>query len=122
MKDSIREITQITGTDDGSRPGRQIFLVDHNNRVQDIVEDGVRHSGEGFSALPVAVDGKVFFTDDEGQILVLEADRTFRLLHIHELWEPTLASPALVDGRWYFRTNRHLLRGRFPAEPLGSHS
>ncbi len=32
---------------------------------------------EGFSASPVAVDGKVLFTNDEGQAFVLEAGRTF---------------------------------------------
>jgi len=28
---------------------------------------------------------------------------------VNELHAKTLASPALVDGRWYFRTNRELL-------------
>lgn len=64
---------------------------------------------EGFSASPVAVDGKVFFTNDEGDTFVLRAGRTFELLHVNHLGERTLASPALVDGRWYIRTDRNLL-------------
>jgi len=72
---------------------------------------------EGFSASPVAVDGKACFTNDKGQTFILEAGRTFRLSHINELREPTLASPALVDGRWYFRTNRHLLGIGSPQNP-----
>jgi outer membrane protein assembly factor BamB len=63
---------------------------------------------EGFSASPVAVDGKVFFTNDEGQTFVLRAGPAFELLHVNELGERTLASPALVDGRWYIRTARNL--------------
>lgn len=59
---------------------------------------------EGFSASPVQVNGKVFFTNDEGQTFVVEAGRTFKLLHVNELGEQTLASPALVDGTWYWRT------------------
>jgi outer membrane protein assembly factor BamB len=63
---------------------------------------------EGFSASPVAVDGKVFFTNDEGETYVLKAGPTFQLLHVNKLEESTLATPALVDGRWYIRTDRHL--------------
>lgn len=59
---------------------------------------------EGFSASPVHVNGKVFFTNDDGQTFVVEAGRTFKLLHVNELGEQTLASPALVDGTWYWRT------------------
>ena len=59
---------------------------------------------EGFSASPVHVNGKIFFTNDEGQTFVVEAGRQFKLLHVNELGEQTLASPALVDGTWYWRT------------------
>jgi len=63
---------------------------------------------EGFSASPVAVDGKIFFTNDEGETFVLRAGPTFQLLHVNSIGEETLASPALVDGRWYIRTARNL--------------
>jgi outer membrane protein assembly factor BamB len=63
---------------------------------------------EGFSASPVAVDGKVFFTNDDGETFVLKAGATFDLLHVNRIGERTLASPALVDGRWYIRTDRNL--------------
>lgn len=64
---------------------------------------------EGFSASPVAVDGKVFFTDDRGRTFVLRAGPEFELLHVNRLGERTLASPALVDGTWYWRTATRLL-------------
>ena len=64
---------------------------------------------EGFSASPIALDGKVFFTNDDGETFVLKAGREFNLLHVNNLGEQTLASPALVDGRWYFRTASSLL-------------
>ena len=64
---------------------------------------------EGFSASPVAVDGKVFFTNDDGDTFVLRAGRAFELLHVNRIGESTLASPALVDGRWYVRTARNLV-------------
>ena len=64
---------------------------------------------EGFSASPVAVDGKVFFTNDVGETFVLRSGPKFDLLHVNQLGETTLASPALADGRWYFRTARNLI-------------
>jgi outer membrane protein assembly factor BamB len=63
---------------------------------------------EGFSASPVAFDGKVFFTNDEGETFVLKAGPTFQLLHVNDIGEETLATPALVDGRWYIRTAQNL--------------
>jgi outer membrane protein assembly factor BamB/rhodanese-related sulfurtransferase len=63
---------------------------------------------EGFSASPVAVDGKLFFTNDQGDTFVLRAGPAFELLRTNRIGETTLASPALVDGRWYIRTDRSL--------------
>jgi outer membrane protein assembly factor BamB len=59
---------------------------------------------EGFSASPVVVNGEVFFTNDDGETFVVKAGREFNLLHTNSLGERTLASPALVDGIWYWRT------------------
>ena len=64
---------------------------------------------EGFSASPVAVEGKIYFTNDQGETFVLNPAPDFKILHVNRLDEQTLASPALVQGRWYFRTARHLL-------------
>ena len=63
---------------------------------------------EGFSASPIAFDGKVFFTNDEGETFVLRAGGLFDVLHVNNIGESTLASPALVDGRWYIRTQGNL--------------
>jgi outer membrane protein assembly factor BamB len=64
---------------------------------------------EGFSSSPVAVGDKLFFTNDRGQTFVVQAGRTFKLLRVNELNAQVLASPALVDGTWYWRTDRELL-------------
>ena len=83
----------------------------HNARTGEIV--GQVRLGEarreGFSASPVVVEGKVYFTNDDGETFVLSPAPDFKLLHVNRLGAPTLASPALVDGRWYFRTAGHLL-------------
>ncbi len=64
---------------------------------------------ESFSASPVAADGKVYFTNDLGETFVLRAGPQFELLRVNRLCERALASPAGVDGRWYYRTEKHLV-------------
>jgi outer membrane protein assembly factor BamB len=64
---------------------------------------------ESFSASPVMVDDKVFFTNDNGETFVLATGPEFKLLRVNRLNEQTLATPALVDGKWYFRTVEHLI-------------
>jgi hypothetical protein len=64
---------------------------------------------EGFSSSPVVVGNKLFFTNDLGQTFVVEAGPTFKLLHVNQLDAQVIASPALVDGVWYWRTDSELL-------------
>ncbi|MGE5837026.1 MAG: PQQ-binding-like beta-propeller repeat protein [Acidobacteriota bacterium] len=64
---------------------------------------------EGFSASPVAVGDKLFFTNDDGETFVVQAGPVFKLLRVNRLSGRILASPALVDGVWYWRTERELV-------------
>ena len=64
---------------------------------------------EGISASPVIVDDKLFVTNDDGQTFVLRTGPNFELLHINDIGARTLASPALVDGGWYVRTENELI-------------
>jgi outer membrane protein assembly factor BamB len=66
-------------------------------------------SKHGFSSSPIGVDGKVFFTNDSGETYVLQAGSEYKLLHVNKLNALTLATPALLDGKWYFRTDKQLL-------------
>jgi outer membrane protein assembly factor BamB len=63
---------------------------------------------EGISASPIIVDAKLFVTNDEGQTFVLKTGPDFELLHVNDIGTRTLASPALVDGIWYIRTENEL--------------
>jgi len=75
-------------------------------------------SRENFSASPVVVDGQIFFTNDAGETFVVGAGEEFELKHVNRLGETVLASPALVDGVWYFRTKGNLVAiGNPPGEP-----
>jgi outer membrane protein assembly factor BamB len=69
----------------------------------------------GFSASPVAADGKVYFTSEEGDVFVVRAGESFELLSKNALGEITMASPAISEGVLYFRTKTHLVAIGGPA-------
>ena len=64
--------------------------------------------GGVFSASPVAGDGKVYFTNEGGETIVLRAARQPEVLARNALGERCLASPAISNGRIYIRSDQHL--------------
>jgi outer membrane protein assembly factor BamB len=54
--------------------------------------------GSGFSASPVAADGKIYLTNEDGEILVVEAGPTFKLIATNPIGETVMATPALSQG------------------------
>ncbi len=73
----------------------------------------------GFTASPVAADGKLYYTSEEGAIHVLEADQDMELLAVNEMGETCMATPAISEGVLYFRTRGHLVAvaGNDPLAP-----
>jgi outer membrane protein assembly factor BamB len=59
--------------------------------------------GARFSASPVAGDGKVYLTSEEGDTFVIRDGRTYELLGKSSVGEPVLASPAILGGRIFIR-------------------
>ncbi|MEO8427577.1 MAG: PQQ-binding-like beta-propeller repeat protein [Verrucomicrobiota bacterium] len=59
-----------------------------------------------FYAAPVAAAGHVIFTGRSGKFYVLNAGDEFQLAATNTLGWPCDASPAIVDGRFYFRTKQ----------------
>jgi outer membrane protein assembly factor BamB len=57
----------------------------------------------------VAADGKVYFTSEEGDVFVVRAGEKYELLATNSLGEVTMATPAISEGRLFFRTKSHLL-------------
>ncbi len=57
---------------------------------------------------PVAGDGKVYFTSVDGECKALAADDTFRVVGESHFEETTMATPAVSEGQFFFRTKRAL--------------
>lgn len=53
---------------------------------------------------PVAGDGKIYVTNQEGKVTVLKAAAQWEILAINDLDDEVFATPAVDRGRIYFRT------------------
>ena len=60
--------------------------------------------GDGFSASPVAADGKIYLSNEDGEILVIAAGEKFTHLTTNSMGELLMATPALSEGVMYVRT------------------
>jgi outer membrane protein assembly factor BamB len=71
--------------------------------------------GSGFSASPVAADGKLYLSNEDGEILVVSAGRKFESLSTNSMGELLMATPALSEGVMYVRSSQSLFAvGRKP--------
>jgi len=64
--------------------------------------------GSGFSASPVASDGKLYLSNEDGEILVVAAGPKFTHVATNSMGELLMATPALSDGVMYVRTSATL--------------
>ena len=63
----------------------------------------------GYYASPVAADGKVYFASDRGVITVIDGNTSkLRVISTNDLKQSIMATPALVEGKVYVRTNEAL--------------
>jgi outer membrane protein assembly factor BamB len=66
--------------------------------------------GHGFSASPVAADGRVYFLDEDGRTVVVKAGSPGEILATNVLDGPALASMAVASHSFIIRTGASLYR------------
>ena len=95
-----------------------ILYVIANNGVFDaydpktgaeIYRSRVEPVGSGFSASPVAADGRLYLSSEDGDIIVVAAGREFKQLAVNPIGDLVMATPALSDGVMYVRSASSLL-------------
>jgi outer membrane protein assembly factor BamB len=65
--------------------------------------------GGSYSASGVAGDGKLYFSNEDGDVVVVKAGRQFERLAVNPLREVIMASPAVTGDMILFRTQHHLV-------------
>lgn len=61
------------------------------------------------TASPVIADGKLYISDDNGLVYVVQTGREFALLRTCPLGDVCMTSPALAEGVMIFRTQHFLI-------------
>jgi len=75
---------------------------------EEIYRERIPHQGGGFSASPVAADGKVYLPSEDGQVFVVKTGPKFELLATNPMGELLMATPAISAGMMFVRTQHHL--------------
>jgi outer membrane protein assembly factor BamB len=63
----------------------------------------------GYTASPIAADGRLYFTSEEGGTRVVKAGAKYELLSINPLGDICMATPAIADGCFFVRTQKWLI-------------
>ena len=91
---------------------RGILYVLNNNGVfdayqletgEEVYRQRLEPVGSGFSASPVAADGRIYLTSEDGDVIIIAAGREFKKLGACSMGELVMATPALSDGVMYVR-------------------
>ncbi|HLK62533.1 MAG TPA: PQQ-binding-like beta-propeller repeat protein [Bryobacteraceae bacterium] len=75
---------------------------------REIYRERIPHQGSGFSASPVASDGKIYLSSEDGDIFVVSAGEQFSLMKKNSMEEPVMATPAISGGMLIVRTQHQL--------------
>lgn len=65
-------------------------------------------TGSVFSASPVAADGRVYLTSEDGDIFIIKAGPKYELLGTNPMGEVCMATPAISQEMIFVRTLRHI--------------
>jgi len=75
---------------------------------EEVYRQRLPHIGSGFSASPVAADGKIYLSSEDGEVLVVAAGREFKHIATNSMGELLMATPALSEGVLYLRSSAGL--------------
>ncbi len=81
----------------------------------EIYRERIPHKGSGFSASPVASDGRIYLSSEDGDIFVVKAGPQFELLGTNAMGEPLMATPAISGGLLLVRERASDVGDRFAA-------
>jgi outer membrane protein assembly factor BamB len=75
---------------------------------EQIYQQRIEDKSIGFSASPVAADGKLYFPSEDGDVYVLRAGPKYELLAVNAMGESMMATPAISAGVIFVRGQNHL--------------
>jgi outer membrane protein assembly factor BamB len=95
---------------------KRVYVLNNDGRIacydlaegNEIYYERIPHRAHGFSASPVAADGKVYLSGEDGLVFVIAAGDELKLLATNSMGEPLMASPAISGDTMFLRGSKHL--------------
>ncbi|MCP9495283.1 MAG: PQQ-like beta-propeller repeat protein [Pyrinomonadaceae bacterium MAG19_C2-C3] len=89
--------------------GNNGVITCYNARTgESIYQKRIADRGGAFTASPVAADGKLYFTSEDGEIFVVKAGAQHELLATNQMGEVLMATPAISEGMLIVRGQHHV--------------
>jgi outer membrane protein assembly factor BamB len=82
-----------------------------------LYETRVPQLGSGFNSSPVAADGKIYVSGEDGDMVVVATGPEFKHIATNSMGEALMATPALSQGVMYVRTSMSLVAIGHAAKP-----
>jgi len=86
-----------------------VFMAFDARTGERLYQQRLGNGTTGFTASLVAGDGKVYATSEDGDVYVIKAGRAFEVLSVNPLGDFAMATPAISEGVFYFRTGKSLM-------------
>jgi outer membrane protein assembly factor BamB len=80
-----------------------------------VYQQRIGDKGGSYSASPVAADGKVYLSSEDGEVFVVKAGPKYELLATNNMGEVLMATPAISDGMIFVRGQHNLFAIAEPA-------
>jgi outer membrane protein assembly factor BamB len=96
--------------------GDQLYVLQNNGVLvaykvatgERVYQERLGGTGGSFSASPIAADGKIYCSSEDGDVFVVKAGPTYEMLAKNPIGEVLMATPAVSDGLLIFRGLRNV--------------
>jgi hypothetical protein len=96
--------------------GEQLYVLQNNGVLaaykvatgERVYQERLGGTGGSFSASPIAADGKIYCSSEDGDVFVVKAGPTYEMLAKNPIGEVLMATPAVSDGLLIFRGLRNV--------------
>jgi outer membrane protein assembly factor BamB len=96
--------------------GDHLYTISNNGVVtaynaktgERLYQERVGGKGGAFTASPVAADGKLYFSSEDGEVFVVKAGPKYEFIGINPVGEVIMATPAISDGLVIVRGLKHV--------------
>jgi outer membrane protein assembly factor BamB len=85
-----------------------VFTAYNADTGERIYQERLGGKGGAFTASPVASDGKIYLSSEDGDVFVVKAGLKYELLATNHVGEVMMASPAISDGLLIVRGLNHV--------------